>query len=377
MRRIYLDHHSTTPTDPRVVDAMLPCFTETFGNPHSGDHAFGWEAHDALERARAEAAALVGADAREVIFTSGATESCNLALRGIARCAPARRRKIVTIATEHPAVLETCEALAGEGFEMVVLPVDGDGLVDLDDVRRAVDERTVLVSAMLANNEIGVLQPLAEIAAVCRSAGARLHTDATQAVGRVPVDVRSLGIDFLSWSAHKFYGPKGIGALFTRWDVAEAVAPTTSGGGQERRLRPGTVATPLAVGLGAASRIAGDQLARDMDHAGRLADRLLARLRDHEPDLRLFGHPRQRLPGSLNVGFPGVPADAIVERVGERLAVSTGSACASVSAAPSHVLTALDPAGADATLGIRICVGRFNNEEEIDEAAALLIGAAG
>lgn len=377
MRRIYLDHHATTPADPRVVDAMRPCFTEAFGNPHSHGHAFGWEASDAVEHARAGVAALIGADPREIVFTSGATESCNLALRGLARRAPAERRKIVTVATEHPAVLDTCAALAEEGLSNVVLPVDRDGLVDPDDVRRAIDGRTLLVSIMLANNEIGVLQPIGDIAAVCRQAGVWLHTDATQAVGRIPVDVRALGIDFLSCSAHKLYGPKGIGALFTRWAAADAVAPSITGGGQERSLRPGTVAVPLAVGFGCACRIASDELGRDRAHATRLADVLLSRLRRRAPDLRIFGHPHRRLPGSLNIGFPGVPGDEIVERVGDRLAVSTGSACASVSAEPSHVLSALDPNGSEATLGVRLCVGRFNDEDDIEEAATLLADAAG
>ena len=377
MRRIYLDNHATTPTDPRVVNAMLPCFTEAFGNPHSDAHAFGWEAHDAVERARGDIADLVGADRREIVFTSGATESCNLALRGLAARPRDGRSRIVTVATEHPAVLETCAALEDFGLETVVLPVGPDGLVDLDHVREAIDTTTAFASVMIANNEIGVLQPVAEIAAICRRAGAWLHTDATQAVGRIPVDVRALGVDFLSCSAHKLYGPKGVGALFTRWEAAEALAPQTTGGGQERGLRPGTVAAPLAVGFGCAARLAQDELARDTAHARRLGERLLARLRESVPDLHLFGHPARRLPGSLNIGFPGVPGDEIVERVGDRLAVSTGSACASVTAAPSHVLAALDPDGADATLGVRICVGRFNDEDDVDTAAELLIEAAG
>ena len=373
---IYLDNHATTQPDPRVIDAMLPLFTEGFGNPHSDGHCFGWEAHDAVERARADVARLIGADPRELVFTSGATESCNLALRGTARGRPRTRTRIVTAHTEHPAVRETCAALAEEGMERVVLPVGADGLLDPEAVRRAVDDRTLLVSVMLANNEIGVLQPLSDIAAVCAATGAFLHTDATQAVGRIPVDVRALGVDFLSCSAHKLYGPKGVGALFVRWEVSDALAPSMTGGGQERGLRPGTTPVPLAAGFGCASRIAAAEMDHDVAHGARLGAALLARLRERIPGLRLFGHPRRRLPGSLSVGFPGVPGDDIVERVGERLAVSTGSACASVSAEPSHVLRGLGLGDAEAALGVRICVGRFNTEAEIEAAAELLVEAA-
>lgn len=376
MRRIYLDNNASTPADPRVVAAMLPFFTESFGNPHSDAHAFGWEASDALEQARKRVAALVGADAREIVFTSGATESCNIALRGAAGRAT-ERKKIVTAATEHSCVLETCAALRGGGFDVIVLPVDGGGLVDMEALRGAVDAQTLIVSVMLANNEIGVLQPLAEIAALCKAAGALLHTDATQAVGRIPVDVRSPTVDFLSCSAHKLYGPKGIGALYIRWGARGALHPPAAGGDQEGGMRPGTVPVPLAVGFGEAARIASCELEQDIAHARGLAAALHDRLRGRAPGLRLYGHASRRVPGNLNIGFPGVSGEAVVNRVGEHLAVSTGSACHSSIAEPSHVLRAIDPSGAAADQGVRIGVGRFNDQEDIEQAAAMLCRAAG
>lgn len=373
---IYLDNQATTPVDPRVLETMLPYFTQQFGNPHSDGHAFGWEAGDALERSRALVASLIGADAREIVFTSGATESCNIALRGLARDELGSRKKIVTVATEHACILETCDALHNEGFEVIALPVQGDGLIDLQVLQGAVDERTLVVSVMLANNEIGVIQPVQEIAAICRKAGIYLHTDATQAVGKIPVNVRLLDVDFMSFSAHKFYGPKGIGALFVRWNNFAVLHPLTSGGGQERGLRPGTVAVPLAIGFGEASRIAAEELEKDMEHTGYLARLLYEELEERIPEIQLFGHPSHRLPGNLNVGFPNISGEEIISRVDNHLALSTGSACSSVSAKASHVLNALN-IGDDAALsGVRISIGRFNQEKEIKLATDILIGAA-
>ena len=242
---IYLDNQATTPMDPRVLEAMLPYFKENFGNPHSEGHSFGWTAGGALDQSRALVAKLVGADAREIVFTSGATESCNIALRGIANKNLKRRKRIVTVATEHASVLGTCIALQDDGFEVVILPVQRDGIVDLNIVQEAVNTQTLVVSVMLANNEIGVIQPIREISKICQKVGAYLHTDATQAVGKIPVDVQFLDVDFMSFSAHKFYGSKGIGALYTRWGNLDALQPLTTGGGQEIGLRPGTVAVPL------------------------------------------------------------------------------------------------------------------------------------
>lgn len=377
MRRIYLDNNATTPTDPRVVQDMLPYFTDVFGNPHSDAHSYGWEAADAVESARKHVAKLIGADAREIVFTSGATESCGIALRGVCRRAASGRRKIVTVATEHACVLETCRALRKEGFELVELPVERDGLVDWEALRGAIDSRTLIVSVMLANNEIGVIQSIQEIAALCKASGALLHTDATQAVGKIPVDAHALGVDLLSCSAHKLYGPKGVGALYVRWGVSDAIEPLTAGGSQEGGIRPGTVAVPLVVGFGSAARIARNQLERDMAHTRNLAETLYDRLRAQVSDVHLYGHSSRRLPGNLNVGFPGVPGETIIDRVGERLAVSTGSACSSTTAEPSHVLSALEPYGSTASEGVRIGIGRFNEPDDIEAAAGILIQAAG
>ena len=372
---IYLDNQATTPIDPLVLEAMLPYFTEDFGNPHSDSHPFGWKAGNALEQSRALVASLIGADAREIVFTSGATESCNIALRGIANRKPKERRRIVTVATEHACVIETCLALRDDGFEVIILPVQRDGIVDLDVVREAVDPQTLIVSVMIANNEIGVLQPVGDIAKICREAGAYLHTDATQAVGKILVDVHSFDVDFMSFSAHKFYGPKGIGALYVRWNNYATLQPLTTGGGQERGLRPGTVAVPLAVGFGEASRIAERELKRDMKHTGQLAKMLYAVLRDRIPGIQLFGHPFHRLPGNLSIGFPNISGEEVVARVDEYLALSTGSACASVSVKVSHVLKALDLGDNVANSGVRISIGRFNQEKEIQKAADILIEA--
>ena len=351
---IYLDNQATTPVDPRVLQAMIPYFAEDFGNPHSDGHCFGWKANNSLERSRTLVAELIRADAREMVFTSGATESCNMVLRGIVKRNPTERRRIVTVATEHACVLETCAALEGDGFEVVVLPVQQDGILDLNVVRDAVNAQTLIVSVMLANNEIGVLQPIQGIAEICRQAGAYMHTDATQAVGKIPVDVRVLNVDFMSFSAHKFYGPKGIGALYTRWGQAAALHPLTTGGGQEGGLRPGTIAVPLAVGFAEASRIARCELHNDMAHTGHLAEALYDMLREKMPGVQLFGHPSQRLPGNLNIGFPGISGDDIVDRVGDYLAISTGSACSSTVSETSHVLKALNPGDETVQSGIRI-----------------------
>ena len=367
--RIYLDNQATTAVDPRVLQVMIPYFSQEYGNPHSDGHSFGWNASSSVERSRANVAALIGADAREIVFTSGATESCNIVLRGITKRNTGRRRRIVTAATEHPCVLETCLALGKEGYDMVVLPVQSDGLLDLQVVRDAVDDRTLLVTVMLANNEIGVLQSISEIADVCRQAGTYMHTDATQAVGKIPVDVRQLDIDFMSFSGHKYYGPKGIGGLYVRWGRAEALCPLTTGGGQEAGLRPGTVPVPLAVGFGEASLVASCDLKTDMERSARLAGMLYDMLRQSFPDIHLFGHPSRRLPGNLSIGFPGISAEEIVDRVGNHLAVSTGSACSSVTSKSSHVIEALQPDPQLVHTAIRISVGRFNTDEDITRSA--------
>ncbi len=367
-RPAYLDNQATTPIDPRVRDAMLPFFGDRFGNPHSSDHVYGWEVSDAVSIARAQVAQFIGADDDEIIFTSGATESCNLALRGIAKASDGSRNKIITLATEHPAVLETVQELGRTGFEAVILPVGSDGLLDLTDLQRVLDTRTLFVSIMAANNEIGVLQPLADIAGLCRSMGALFHTDATQAAGRIGIDVNAWNVDLLSLSAHKVYGPKGVGSLFARAGVR--LEPIVTGGGQERGLRPGTVPASLAVGFGEACRIALEQWREDACRMAALTMRFRKGLQDAGSRVRFFGHLQQRLPGSLCVGFPDIPASQVIASVSDRVAVSTGSACTSGKTEASKVLLALNLEPDIAATGVRVSLGRFTSEREIDTALA-------
>lgn len=368
---IYLDNQATTPTDPRVTEAMLPYFTEKFGNPHSADHAYGWDAEDAVERARAQVADLIGAEAREIVFTSGATESNNLAIKGAARFHRERRPHVVTCVTEHKCVLESARRLEREGHRVTFVPVLADGLIDLDILADAVDEETSVVSVMAANNEIGVLQPIAEIAAICRAKGAYFHCDAAQAVGKIPLDVRETEIDLLSISGHKIYGPMGIGALFVRRRPRVRLEAEMDGGGQERGLRSGTLPTPLCVGLGEAARIARAEMQEEYARVAFLTERLRSSLLAALPGVYLNGHPGERLSGNLNLSFEGVEAASLLRAVPE-LCLSTGSACTSASVEASYVLQAL---GLDADLArgsLRIGVGRFNTEAEIDQAVILL-----
>ncbi len=374
---IYLDYQATTPTDPRVLDRMLPWFTERFGNPHSAEHRHGWEAAEAIDAARREIAALIGASAKEITLTSGATEANNLAVIGAARAQAARdgRRRVITVASEHACVLESARSLRREGFDVVELPVDEGGLLDPETLRAALDDRTALVSVMAVNNEIGVIQPLAEIGRLCREAGALFHTDAAQAVGKIPIDVREIGAALLSISGHKIYGPKGVGALFVRRRPRVPLEPLFHGGGQERGLRSGTLAPPLCVGLGAACAIA----AREMEaEAARLAgfrDTMLARLREGVPAIQVNGSLDRRIPGNLNVTFPGIEASELMAAL-DGVAVSSGSACSSGVGKPSHVLQAigLDPARVQAS--IRIGVGRFTTQEEVDVASRHIVETA-
>ena len=365
-RQAYLDYQATTPLDPRVLQAMRPYFEDHFGNPHSINHVYGWKTADAVRAARGHVADFIGADEDEIVFTSGATESCNLALRGIAKASKGNKTKVVTVTTEHPAVLETVLDLGCAGHEITVLSIDQDGLLDLKDFERALDERTALVSVMAANNEIGVLQPLPEIAALCHARGALFHTDATQAAGRIGIDVDAWGVDLLSLSAHKVYGPKGIGALFARSGVQ--IEPIVTGGGQEHGLRPGTVPAPLAVGFGEACRVASEQWEEDAGRMSQLAERLRYGIQNACPNVQIFGHPERRLPGSLSVGFPGVTADEVIDSVSDRIAISTGSACSSGTAEPSRVLLSLGLAPDIAATGVRVSLGRFTCEAEIDTA---------
>ena len=360
--------------DPRVLSAMEPYWTQRFGNPHSEGHPFGWEAREAVNLARSKIADLIGADDDEIVFVSGATESCNLALRGVAAASvnSGNRKQIITLATEHVAVLETAEWLGVHGFDLKVLPVGPDGLVDLHQLEFALSDQTLLVSVMLANNEIGTIQPLPQISQLCREAGAVIHTDATQAVGRINVDVDELGVDLLSLSAHKIYGPKGAGVLYVRQRPELRIDPILTGGSQEGGIRPGTVPTPLVVGLGEACQIARRQLdcdARRMDELGR---RLVLSLRMEFPDLAVFGHTEKRIPGSWNVGIPGVLGERLVAAVSAEVAISTGAACATGSPEPSHVLLALGLDNEIASSAVRISLGRFTSEEEVDTASKVL-----
>ena len=374
---IYMDYQATTPMDSRVLAAMSPYWTDAFGNPHSEGHRFGWDARAAAERARSQVADFIGADDGEIVFVSGATESCNLAIRGAAMAAAARggRRRIITLATEHPAVLDTVRHLGRNGFEAVILPVMGDGIMDMSALKSALNDDALLVSVMLANNEIGVIQPLAEVSALCRAAGAFFHTDATQAAGRMGMDVDALGVDMLSMSAHKIYGPNGVGALYVRDRADLRLEPLLTGGSQERGLRPGTVAVPLAVGFGAACEIAGAEWRDDARRMSELTAALRARLKSAFPNLRIFGHPTRRVPGNLNVGVPGVLGERLVEAVSERVAISTGAACSTGSPEPSHVLRALGEGCEIASAGVRISMGRFTAREDADAAGDALIQA--
>jgi cysteine desulfurase len=370
-RPIYLDYQATTPCDPRVVAAMAPWWSEAFGNAASKTHAYGWEAADAVEGARRHVAALIGADAREVVFTSGATEANNLALLGLARARSAGRRdRMVALATEHKSVLDPLAQLEREGLRVTLLGVGPDGLVDLDRLRDALDERVLCVSAMHANNEIGVIQDVAAMARLAHAAGALVHCDAAQSAGKIPVDVRALGVDLLALSGHKLYGPKGIGALWLRRRPPLALAPLLHGGGHERGLRSGTLPVPLCVGLGEAARIAAAEREAEAARTRALRERLWQRLVSEVEGVELNGHPDQRLPGNLNVSFP-VEAEALLAAL-PQLALSSGSACTSASPEPSHVLRALGLDRARSLRSLRIAIGRQTTPAEVERAATLI-----
>ncbi len=371
---VYLDNQATTPCDPRVVAAMLPWFTERFGNPHSAEHAMGRQAEQAVETARAQVAALIGADPREIVLTSGATESNNIAIKGAARFHAARfntsseRRRIVTVATEHKCVLESVADLAAEGFEPVVLPVGADGLLDPAVLAEALRVPTLLVSVMAVNNETGVVQDLPTLAAITREAGALFHTDAAQAAGKIPLNVA--GIDLLSLSGHKLYGPKGVGALYVRRRPRVRLAPLFSGGGQERGLRAGTLPTPLVVGFGEACRLAVLEMVAEAARLTLLRDRLLAGLR---VPVTINGSLVYRVPGNLNLTLPYPALDIL--RSQPDLCVSTGSACSSAAIEPSYVLRAMGLAPEQAARTLRVGLGRFTSAADVDFAAAALSAA--
>lgn len=354
---------------------MLPYFTQDFGNAASHSHVFGWRAEAAVTLARERVARAIGArSAGEIVFTSGATESINLALKGVVQASGKTRNHLIAVATEHPAVLDTARALEASGCALDVLPVDAQGLLDPDAVRRAIGPRTLLVSVMAANNEIGVLQPLAEIGAVCRERGVLLHCDAAQAAGKIPLDVSADHVDLLSLSGHKVYAPKGVGALYVRSRPRLRLAPQIHGGGHERGLRSGTLAVPLVVGLGRAIEIACEEQEAEAARLAALRARLLSCLEGEVGGVSVNGHPELRLPGNLNVSFDGIDAAALLVAL-PGIALSTGSACASAQPHPSHVLAALGLSDAHIRSAVRIGIGRFTSGDEIDEAAAQIVRA--
>jgi cysteine desulfurase len=369
---IYLDYQATTPMDPRVLEAMMPYFTHKFGNSGSRSHAYGWEAEEGTEKARAQVAKLIGADEKEVIFTSGATESNNLAIRGVAEFYKDRKNHIITTVTEHKCVLDTCRHLEQQGFEVTYLPVRQDGLLDLDVLRAAITDKTVLVSVMAVNNEIGVIQPLAEIGRICREKKVFFHTDAAQAAGKIPLDVEALNIDLMSISGHKIYGPKGIGALYVRRKPRVRLVPMIVGGGQERGFRSGTLPTPLCVGLGEAAEICMKEMDAEAKRLKKLQERMLNGLRAKLTDIVVNGDLEQRIPGNLNISFAYVEGESLMMGI-KNLAVSSGSACTSASLEPSYVLRALGVEEEIAHTSLRIGLGRFTTEHEIDTAVDELV----
>jgi cysteine desulfurase len=363
---IYMDNHATTPVDPRVLEAMLPYFTDRFGNAASRNHSFGWAAEEAVEVARKQVADLIGATAKEIVFTSGATESDNLAIKGAALMYREKGNHIVTVVTEHKAVIDTCKRLEKDGFEVTYLPVGRDGLIDLDALRAAITGRTILVSVMAANNEVGVLQPIDEIGAIARERGVLFHTDAVQAAGKVPFDVNRSSVDLASLSAHKIYGPKGVGALYVRRrNPRVLLTPLIDGGGHERGMRSGTLNVPGIVGFGRAAAICREELAEEGARLTALRTRLLDGLRRNLDEIFVNGSIEHRLPGNLNVSFAYVEGESLLMGIGD-IAVSSGSACTSATLEPSYVLKALGTGDDLAHSSIRFGLGRFNTAEEVD-----------
>jgi cysteine desulfurase len=370
---IYLDNNATTRTDPRVVEAMLPYFTEQYGNAASRSHAYGWEGEAAVEEAREQIAALLGATPKEIIFTSGATESSNLAIKGVAGMYKKKGNHVITQVTEHKATLDTCKRLERDGFQVTYLPVDKYGQVHAEQVREALTDKTILVTIMAANNEIGTLMPIKSIGRLCKEKGVLFHTDAVQAVGKVPVDVEDMGIDLLSLSAHKVYGPKGCGALYVRKkDPRVRLEPQIDGGGHERGMRSGTLAVPLIAGFGAACDIARREMPEESKRTFELRERLRKGIMDRLPESYLNGHPTERLPGNANISFAYVEGEGLMMGIKD-VAVSSGSACTSASLEPSYVLRALGVGDELAHSSIRFGVGRFNTREEIDFVADLVV----
>lgn len=371
---IFLDYQSTTPCDPRVVEKMLPWFTEKFGNPHSRSHSYGWEAEEATEIARQQVADLIKANPKEIIFTSGATESNNLAIKGVAHFYKDKKDHIITVVTEHKCVLDSARHLEQEGFRVTYLPVQKNGMIDLQQLKDAITDKTALVSVMAINNEIGTIQPLAEIGAICRERGVFFHTDAAQAFGKIPLDVEAMNIDLMSISGHKIYGPKGIGVLFVRRRPRVRLDPLITGGGQERGMRSGTLPTPLVVGLGEAARIAKEEMHSEAERIRLLGEKFLRAVKDSVPDVFLNGDRDMRWPGNINLSFAYVEGESMIMAIKE-LAVSSGSACTSASLEPSYVLRAIGVGEDLAHTSIRFGIGRFTTEAEIDAAIKIVRGS--
>jgi cysteine desulfurase len=369
---IYLDYAATCPVDQRVVDAMLPYFTKTFGNAASRTHSFGWGAEEAVDQARTEIAAAIGADSKEITFTSGATESDNLAIKGVAEYLKEKGNHIITVVTEHKAVIDACKALERHGHEVTYLPVDRHGLVTPEQVAEAITDKTVLVSIMLANNETGVLQPIAEIGRICHEKKVLFHTDATQALGKIPIDVQAMNIDLMSLSAHKVYGPKGVGALYVRRRKPRVrLTPQIHGGGHERGNRSGTLNVPGIVGFGAAVRIAQTSMAEEGQRIRELRDYMRDRLMNEISNVVLNGHPERMLPGHLNISFAYIEGESLLMALKD-VALSSGSACTSASLEPSYVLRAMGLDDEMAHSSLRMTIGRFTTKAEIDHVIELL-----
>jgi cysteine desulfurase len=370
---IYLDNHATTKTDPRVVEAMLPYFTEYFGNAASRNHPFGWQAEEGVENARKQIASLIGATAKEIVFTSGATESNNLAIKGVAEMYAERGNHIITAATEHKAVLDTCKHLEKQGIRVTYLPLKGDGLIDLDMLRDAITDKTILVSIMYANNEIGVIQPIQEIGKICKEKGVLFHTDGVQAVGKIPVNVISDNIDIMSLTAHKMYGPKGVGALYVRRrNPRVQISAQMDGGGHERGMRSGTLNVPGIVGFGKAAALCQELMPTEMEKHRAMRDRLRQTLESNLEEVYINGSMEHRLPHNLNMSFAYVEGESLLMGIND-VAVSSGSACTSATLEPSYVLKALGLGDDLAHTSIRFGIGRFNTDEEIDYVGQKMI----
>jgi len=372
-RPIYLDSNATTPVDPRVLETMMPYFSEYFGNPSSINHLYGWEAEAAVKKARQIIAQSINSNPSEIIFTSGATEANNLALKGVVEAYFSKGKHLITVATEHRAILDPCRYLESLGFTVTVLPVDSQGLVDLEQLKAALRPETIIVSIMAANNEIGVLQPLPEIGKICRAHGVLFHTDAAQAIGKISLDVEAMNIDLMSLTAHKIYGPKGIGALYVRRkNPRVTLMPQMQGGGQEKGIRPGTLYTPQIVGFAKAIEIALAELRSETERLERLRNQLWQGLNSQIEGIHLNGHPQKRLANNLNISIEGIDGAALLLGLQSKIALSSGSACTSTKTEPSHVLKALGHSDALAYASLRFGLGRFNSAEEIEQTQTIV-----